>query len=131
MFILDSWIETKVPCIRVLCQKTGQVLLEFRGDEVQQLFDQQVVASDDLLLRDQSIENEVIRALFYHSSGFIDTEAMHKYKVPHMDDIHQYRYASSFKHIKNIISIKLSHIRLKLMANTYNRNDYLRQFITY
>jgi NADH:ubiquinone oxidoreductase subunit C len=66
-FILDTWLDNKIPSIRIISKETGQSFLEFKGSEVQQLLDHCVIDAEDLYSRNNLLEKEVIYALFSYA----------------------------------------------------------------
>lgn len=66
-FILDTWLDNKIPSIRVVSKETGQPILEFKGEEVQQLLEDQIIDIEDLYYRDCVTEEENINDLFVYA----------------------------------------------------------------
>jgi hypothetical protein len=66
-FILDTWLDNRIPSIRVINKATGQPILEFKGKEVQQLLEEHIIDIEDLYFRDQDVEDENINDLFVYA----------------------------------------------------------------
>ncbi len=106
-FILDTWLDNKVPSIRVINKETGQPILEFKGEEVQQLLEEQIIDIEDLYFKNSDVENENINDLFVYAK--------------------QKNYSLQEKLETMIISDPLKRINVSTLANTFNRFEYLRK----
>lgn len=106
-FILDSWLDNKNPFIRVMSQETGQIILEFKGNEIQHLLEQQVIDIKDLYFRDKAQEKEMICELFLF--------AQHQ-NQSHQDEL-----------LNQVHSATPKRKRISMVTNTFNRLESLRK----
>ena len=106
-FILDTWLDNKIPSIRIISKETGKSILEFRGSEVQQLLDNRVIDAEDLYSRNNNLEKEIIYELFDYARQ--QNQILHEDLKTHILPAHTQRKKSD------------------LLSNTFNRMQYLRK----
>ena len=97
-FILDTWLDNKIPSIRIISKETGQSILEFKGSEVQQLLDHRVIDAEDLYSRNNNLEKEIIYELFAYA-----------------------------RQQNQILPAHTQRKKSDLLSNTFNRMQYLRK----
>ena len=106
-FILDTWLDNKTPSIRVINKATGQPILEFKGEEVQQLLEDHIIDIEDLYFRNTDVEDENINDLFVYAK--------------------QKNHALQEKLKTLVLSDQYTQVNVNTLTNSFNRFEYLQK----
>ncbi len=62
-FIVDAWIDSVNPSIRLLSRATGALIAEWRDDSVRRLLDEGTVTASELSTSDRSVSQRIAQEL--------------------------------------------------------------------
>ncbi len=116
-FILDSWLDNKTPFIRVMSKETGQTVLEFKGGEIQNLLEQQVIDAEDLYSRNRAKEKEMIFELFLYAqeqNKTLQNELMNRTLLTASKKNNMNLVANTFNRLESIRETFFAHKPLKI-----------------